>query len=346
MKESKDLTMIFRIIETSFFILPVFALTSAGKIQIRVIELRKDSLLVEELGGSDKERVLFITNNGNSITIYFKIERTENKMEVLKPYRMLVVQAKRETERKEISNPVYFISSINNQNEIVKTLNFDSIKVKNLVNSYSQTAKDKLSHLDLYISDRQDIRLKLMGVFDKPIFVPNKLDPKSVASDFVPYIEYYHATKGDIRFDKYHSEICIPLKFRNFISFGYLAGYNEKIMDNSHYNLMNIITSSLRKDLLTSVNILESRDRAVVNDISKEGFSFDHPNNTSFSKIFIVGSIILFDFFITETEKFSLRAVVRNIRPTDKSFRIGCQFYAQYPEEKKILSELIQYAVV
>jgi hypothetical protein len=97
--------------------------------------------------------------------------------------------------------------------------------------------------------------------------------------------------------------------------------------------------------LLLSSNIIESKEKAKITNVSNEGFAFDHNNTVNFSKLFVIGSIIIFDFHLSDTEKQTVRATVRNIRPTEKSYRIGCQFYVQYPEEKKAIEELIKYCV-
>jgi hypothetical protein len=344
-KEIKDREAILKLIQSSFQNLPVYTETSKGKIPIKVVSIKEEGVVVQNYGSTEKVRTLCVTNNGNVLSFDFSLIGSNANYEILSPVLLRVAPAKRLGERIDLNDPMYFITSITNQNEISKSLNFDSVKLKNLLGSYTAKVKDKFSFLDIYISDRQDFRLKLIGSYDKPIFIPDKADPTTVTSDFVPYSEYIVHSKFDKKYEKYVSEICIPLRYKNFISFGYISAFNLELMDNSHYNMLNIIANSLKKELLLSSNIIESKEKAKITNVSNEGFAFDHNNTVNFSKLFVIGSIIIFDFHLSDTEKQTVRATVRNIRPTEKSYRIGCQFYVQYPEEKKSIEELIKYCV-
>ncbi|HNB98336.1 MAG TPA: PilZ domain-containing protein, partial [Leptospiraceae bacterium] len=65
------------------------------------------------------------------------------------------------------------------------------------------------------------------------------------------------------------------------------------------------------------------------------------PQSKHFGKIFSIGGTILFDMYEDEKSLGTFRAVVRNIKPLEKLFRIGCQFF-HISDEHKIIDDLMQ----
>ena len=65
-------------------------------------------------------------------------------------------------------------------------------------------------------------RMRLMNSHEKPIFIPNISQPELVRPEFVPFNDYYSITKSSNFLDKYKSEICVPIKYKNFIMIGYV----------------------------------------------------------------------------------------------------------------------------
>ena len=56
---------------------------------------------------------------------------------------------------------------------------------------------------------------------------------------------------------------------------------------------------------------------------------------------FSIGGSILFEIYESDKSLGTFRAVVRNIKPLEKLFRIGCQFF-HTAEEDKMIEELMQ----
>ena len=100
---------------------------------------------------------------------------------------------------------------------------------------------------------------------------------------------------------------------------------HEERLDLNSFNLLNLIASAIKKEISDYRNYEESREKCKVSDIGQSDFSFLHPPNRHFTKIFYVGDIIIFDMFFN-TLKHTFRASVRNIRTLEKEYRIGCQF--------------------
>ena len=308
---------------------------------IKVVNIANEGLVIKSLGRNDTEpRTLFITNSGNVFRFTFTLIGSKNGYEVLKPILLEIKPASRVKER--ISGGKLYITNVTNQHDIAKSLVGDNVRINSIMKVYSQKVREKIPYLDLFIHDRYDTRLKLLIDHDKPIFVPNKTDPESVPENFIPYKEYYSLLKNSKQLERYISEISIPLKYKNMVTYGYLSAYNEVPMDISYMTIVETLGSAIKKDIFSHPVLHETKEAIPISDISEGGFSVLQQNSVTFGKIFLLGGTLIFDLCASANEKIVCRAIVRNIRPTEHHFRIGCQFYNEYEEEVKNLEAFIK----
>lgn len=186
-----------------------------------------------------------------------------------------------------------------------------------------------------------DARARLMTDTGKHIFVPDTKNQDSVTDAFIPFGEYIHIMKLGKGSNKYNSEICVPIKYKDFVLFGYIQILHLEKMNVNDYNLVLQVASKISKDFMESGIFNDSKFKATIMDISSNGFSVSHPQSKNFGKIFSIGGTIIFDMFEEENNLGTFRAVVRNIKPLEKLFRIGCQFF-HASEENTIIEELMK----
>ncbi len=72
-----------------------------------------------------------------------------------------------------------------------------------------------------------------------------------------------------------------------------------------------------------------------------QGLSFLHPPTRMMNRSFTPGSTVIFDLQFSPSTRNSYRAVIKNIKPTEKLFRLGCQFHPSKAEEMKSLEDYL-----
>jgi hypothetical protein len=340
-QEISDIQAIQKIIESSFFHVPVYMSYQNKHYQVKPIKMSPEGLIIRSIGRTDKgPRQLFITNSGNLFLFNFDYRGSKGDLEVLFPVNLHIEKAQRTAERIVLDSK-FFISNLVNQHEIARSISFDSLKINQVLANYANKVKGKIATLELYVNDRMDQRLRLLTDYEKPIFIPNRQIPESVTEDFVPFKEYFSLMKTTKNIDKYVSEICVPLKYKNLIPFGYLVAWNTTPLDQNGLKLVEAIADSMVKDIMNLNLIGEWRDKSYVADISEEGFSFLQGNSKNFSKILSLGAVVVFDLFFEESRSYPFRAIVRNILPTETAFRVGCQFFLHEDKETHNLKEIL-----
>ncbi|MCB1175964.1 MAG: PilZ domain-containing protein [Leptospiraceae bacterium] len=338
----KDIAAITRIIESSFFSLPVYMFFQNKNYPIKPVTLTPDGLIIKSIGRQDRgSRLLVITNGGNLFRFEFEFKGTNGNYEILFPKELHIIKATRDSGRTIIEGNNYLTNFVN-QSEIPKSINYDQSKIIALTKSYLDKLKDKIDHFEIVINERMDNKMRILNNFDKPIFIPHKLEPEQVPENCVPYKEYSLILKTSKTMKNFSSETTFALKYKNLVPFGYISAYNSKSMDINGFKLVEAISQSIYKDIINFNLISESKEKSAIADISQNGISFLHPNSKNFSKLFSIGAIIVFDLPISNNEKYTLRAIVRNIKPTETSFRVGCEFFRQTPGETEIVTSAIE----
>ena len=111
--------------------------------------------------------------------------------------------------------------------------------------------KDKIPHLEMFIHERIDVRLKLLQEYDKIIFIPDKLNPESVSDNYIPYNIYFQQVKFSKGIDKLISEITVPLKFRNVFTYGYISAQSHFPMDDYHLEFVQSLANNWKKTIFS-----------------------------------------------------------------------------------------------
>ena len=186
-----------------------------------------------------------------------------------------------------------------------------------------------------------DTRARMLADTGKHIFVPDTKSPESVTDEFIPFSEHVHLMRQGKGLTKFMSEICVPLKYRNIVIYGYLQIMHMEKTDVNDYNLVLLAAEKFCKEIEAADIFNESRLKSSILDISGTGFSFSHPQSKHFGKLFSIGGTILFDMYEEEKSLGTFRAVVRNIKPLEKLFRIGCQFF-HMADEHTIVDDLMK----
>lgn len=344
-KELNDPVTIFKMIETLYKQFPVFTLINGKPLQVKIMAIKNQGLFIQSPDDNPNpaERVLVLTNAGNLLHFKFKVSTKDPRgIELLYPVQLVIKTATRTTNRYQATGkvPLYITNSVG-QAMIAHDLTDDTMKVESILKPYVQKLKGKFTDVEFFVHERMDTRARLMADTGKHIFVPDTKSPDSVKEGFIPYNEYIHLMKQGKGSSKYLSEICVPLKYKNIVLYGYLQILHLEKTDVNDYNLVLHAANKICKEIMDSEIFNESRYNATIMDISSTGFSFSHPQSKHFGKIFSIGGTLLFDMFEGDKNLGTFRAVVRNIKPLEKLFRIGCQFF-HMADENKIIDELIK----
>ena len=343
-KEITDPISIYKMVETLFKQFPVYTVIEKKPLQVKILAIKNQSVLIQSPDENPSliDRLLVLTNAGNLLQFKFKVVTKDPRgIELLQPIALTIKTATRTNSRYQAAKVPIHISNIISQTMIPHDLSDDTMKVESLMKTYIQKLKVKFAEVDFFIHERMDIRMRMISDTGKHLFVPDTKNPESVSENFIPYNEYMHLAKQSKDFQKHLSEICVPLKYKNIVLFGYLQVLHSDKMDVNDYNLVLHAANKFCNEIEESDIFNQSRHRSDLMDISSTGLSFSHPQSKHFGKLFSIGGSILFEIYESDKSLGTFRAVVRNIKPLEKLFRIGCQFF-HTAEEDKMIEELMQ----
>lgn len=342
-KEITDPNSIFKMIETLYKQFPVYTLINKKPLQVKVLAIKNNSILIQSPENiTPAERFLFLTNAGNLLQFKFTVVTKDPRgIELLQPTSLFIKNATRTNDRYQVAKVPIYLSNIISQTMIPHDLADDTMKIEALAKPYIQKLKGKFSEVSFFIHERMDTRMRLLADSGKHLFVPDSKAPESVTENFIPFNEYIHLVKQNKELNKYLSEICIPLKYKNIVLFGYIQILNLEKTNINDYNLVLHAVNKFCDEIAESDIFNESKMKCSVMDISSNGLSFSHPQSKHFGKLFSIGGTILFNIYEENVNLGTFRAVVRNIKPLEKLFRIGCQFFHTF-EEHAIIENLIK----
>ena len=348
-KEITDKNSIQRIVNNLFGSIPVYLKFFDKDVQVKVIALKKQGLLVRLPVKMEKgNRILSVIYNNHKFSGVFSVLGSDSiGHEVLSPVVFTIEEAKREINRVEFSPESKDYNRIKIENivnfiDVNKAIGFSDKKVEVLVSTVDAKLKNKHPDSMIYLSARMDNRLRLMHNYDKSIFVSNRFDSKSVEMDYLPYEEYNKIIQLNKLPENFVSEISIMIKYKGYTPLGYIQVLSEKALTQADFESVETLAKTLSVSIVKTGVFHESSELCTVQDISLQGLSFMHPQSRFFSKSFAVGETIYFDLLVDEQKKGTLRAIIRNIKNTEKDFRVGCQFYNIRDEEFSYLEELIE----
>ncbi|MCB1158247.1 MAG: PilZ domain-containing protein [Leptospiraceae bacterium] len=336
----KDIESINKIIDTLFFVFPVYLVVDGKPLYIKVVMNTDKGLVVRtpksvELVGD--KRIITITNEGN-LYLFLFLKIGENKgYEILQPVNLHIKKAQRKSKRIYVANENFglFVTNIIKQNDVSHYLTDNSTKMTGIIRSHMPALQSRYTRASIIIQERPDSRLRLLMNYDKPIFIPNIGNPQIMGEDFIPYKDYRDMLKTNKLEESIQSEICIPLIYRYYCTVGYVLVHHSEVMTKDDFSHVNLIVNSIKREIVNSGVVHESKEICSLYDLSKEGLSFLHPPTKSYNKLFQNGEPIVFDLVYSEAEKDTLRGVVRNLLPMEKEFRIGCQFHPKTGEDLK-----------
>lgn len=334
-KEILDKENILKIIQTLFVALPVNMIVEKKSVPVHIVAIKPQGLVISKIPErmDSSLRILTLTNNGSLFIGQFTAVGGDSQYEILQPLKMNVRLASRNRPRLEIKNKFnVYITNIINISDISSSLIGDTFSIGNILKTHISKLKVKYEYANIVASDRLDNRARIMYNYNSPVFVPNAKNESSVSDKFVPYKEYYMLTKGN-KSDKFVGDISVPIKYRNITPIGYVHIMHSEELTVDDFNTVSLTAAAVRRDLVSAEIFSEIKDHCELVDISYDGFAVIYPSNRSFSRIFTQGANILVDIVFTEEQKYTVRAVVRNIKSQEKDFRAGCQFYSQSPEE-------------
>ena len=322
---------------------PTFLFYNKKQYPVKVISISNDEIIIKTIPITETTsttRILTSVDNKSLYIFTFEFLGARGLYEVIRPHSLEIVPAYSLTNKK---NPErLYVTNIVNQTDLVKTLVANNDITNHYVRDVIKKIQMSVSHLDLFIHERVDVRLKLLQEYDKIIYIPDKSNPASVPSEFLPYEIYYRQVKYTKGIDKLISEITVPLKFRNIFTFGYVTLLNDIPMDASYLEIATTIASNWKKHIFTENILHESQEGNVILDINSKQFSFYHENFTNFGKIFNIGATIIFEVCFSAEEKVLCKGIVKGIIPTEKHFKITCEFMFYSEEESKKTIEFLK----
>lgn len=338
---SQDSAQIKKVFEEKYPSLPIFMFHNGKQFPVKVISIDEKGIIIKSVNRVDKDsRIITLTHEGNLYKFTMEFLGASGNFEILNPVVLEKIPASRLLNR--IKPDRLYITNISNQSDIIKSIVSDSVRVNNILRSFQNKVKDKIPNLELFIHERQDVRLKLLNDHDKIIFIPNKNEKETVTPEYVPYFDYINQLKNAKGMDRIVSEITIPIKFKGMFTLGYLSAQHYLPMDESYLQVVNALATNIKKEILSQPIINESKEASMVVDINSEGFSIFHTNFANFGKLFSIGGIIIFDLCSSPEDKIVAKAIIRNIKATEKQFRIGCQFYSNSPEDFKPILDFLK----
>ncbi|TGK31527.1 PilZ domain-containing protein [Leptospira gomenensis] len=346
-----DPEAIHKILQSLFTKLPVAILVNGRPFPARVAGLKDAVRIVVTLpSGTEPEpsRTLFLIHNHHRFAANFKVEmhNPSNGVELLQANSIHVSTAQRAEQRIHVdpsANGKTSLTNIINQTNLRKTLGFADKKIDEIVKKHAKQLRDNYPFSGIFFSDRMDNRLRLMYNFDQPIFVSDRTSrgDGSGGPQFLPFSEYLKLISVNKLEARITSEISIMIRYKGYTPLGYIQILSEKELTTNDFNSANIAANAVSKEIIASGFFQESKEKCAVDNISLQGLGFFHPQSIFFSRSFTVGETILFDLNLDAERKGTFRAVIRNINNTDKTFRIGCEFFNLNEREENMIQTYV-----
>lgn len=336
-KEITDPAQIKKIVETLFKVSTVYMDVIGESIPVKFIDYKPEGILIRtsKTNSDSSEKILTVTNKDN----IFTFDCTETGSD---DFGNLILNVSKvsinDIASLSTSDVQFEVTSIISPTEIFKALNDD--RVVQLIKRAPKVSY-MFDFFEVYISERPTSRMRLMSAHDRPIFVPNILSPDSVKPDFVPYPEYIAMTKNSTVLDKYKAEICIPIKYKNYILIGYAHAMHSTRLDLNSYNTFRLVASSVIRDVHTSGIFDETKEKCPVIEFAKDYIRFLHPPTRQSNRLFSVGAQIIFDLIARGGNKKFVRGTVKAIKPTQKDYSITCEFGTMSKEEQESIQDFI-----
>jgi hypothetical protein len=336
-KEVTDIHSIKKLVDTLFKMSPVYLEVNGESIPIKYIEFKPEGILIRtpKSDSDTNERILTVTNKDNLFQCNcLEIGSDDFGNSILKPLKLQI----QEISNLSNSDNTFSITNIVTPPDIFSALN-DS-RVSQIIKR-APKVNYMFDFFEVYISEKMTSRMRLIATHDKPIFIPNISNPEQVRPEFVPFKDYISLTKGSNFLDKYKAEICIPIKYKNFVLIGYAHAMHGNRLDYNSYNTFRLVASSVVRDIHTSGLFEETKEICPVMEIGKDFIRFLHPPTRQANRIFSMGAQIIFDLVAKGGNRKYVRGEIKGIKPTLKDFSITCDFSTVGREEQEAIIDFI-----
>lgn len=350
-KVINDGIQIIDILKTLHRLVPFYLSVEGIKTQIKPISISRLGIFtpipIHLISECDVVRKITLTYNNKKLEFQFNSTPTKHRyIEHFKPINLIISEASREDiDRIKVENDddeTLHLTQIINCNNIHKLLAFESAKIDSVIKKYQSLLHNKFSTAIITLTAKQDARLRLLNKHDKPIFIPNISENINPNFEFLSYEEYSKKiVMPGLIDDRFKSEICIVIKYKEYIPIGYLQVNHKDILPAPSFDFVKAITNRLSKELIDTGYFRESTEQCNIVDLSQNGLSFLFSQSTFFIKSFAIGEFLIFDLQIGQ-KRISIKAVIRNIKNMESKFRMGVQFIDLNQEASSTISNYLE----
>ncbi|MCB1176178.1 MAG: hypothetical protein KDK36_01250 [Leptospiraceae bacterium] len=334
---------IWKVLNLLFIKKKVSLLNKYGKSFPAEVDQGKDNTLIlksEGINQNSATRLLLAKNENKVFICESKVKGLSSDGGLIVTPSKITVRQETEEDKKEYVPPKLYVNGIISLSDITVFLGDD--KIKELVKNHSRRLMHLFDIYKVYLSDKQDERIRLMKTFDQPIIILNREESKSVPDISVPHHEYVKSIKTERMPAEYKAEISVPIKYRHFIIIGYVQVFHKSRLDINSFNLVSLVASTIKKDLSDYKNYEESKELCRITAFTSTEITFLHSMNKHFSRIFRIGNQIIFNISTSKDVKITVRGIVKNISPLDKYFSVSCGFHNLTIEQLEKLEELVE----
>jgi hypothetical protein len=341
-KEIVDSEGVLKVISALFGKLPVTILSEGKEFTVKVIALKNKALIINTaLKFPSKARIMSLVHNGSRFIAQFSLIGGDgNGIEVLQPLKISIGEAKRQGNRVEVSstsNSALTVTNLINIIDISKAIGFDDKKVDALLLSYRGKLASVFPNSSIFFSGRADNRLRLMQHYDKPIYIVDRKNKSTANPMYLPFDEYLRIFDTSKLTEDLISEISVPIRYKNYLSLGYVQILSDKPLDMDAFEKLTIFSQAVSRDIVATGVFQESKEICQVMDLSAGGISFLHAPTRAFSRNVTMNGTLIFDVTMGPDKRGTFRGIIKNIRNQETNYRVGCQFYNTNPTDLEIL---------
>ncbi|TGL58251.1 PilZ domain-containing protein [Leptospira ognonensis] len=341
-KEITDIDGILKVVSALFGKLPVCIIHENKELPVKIIALKNKALIINSaLKFTSKARILTLVHNGSKFLAQFTLVGGDgNGIEVLQPLKISIRPATRQGNRVEVAdsaNGSLRVTNLINIVDITKAIGFDDKKVDLILLAYRAKLAKIFPTSSIYFAGRADNRLRLMQHYDKSIYIIDRKNKSTANPLYLPFDEYLRIFDTSKLADDLISEIALPIRYKGYMSLGYIQVLSDKPLDMEVFNQITLFSQAISRDIVATGVFQESKENCPVIDLSSGGISFLHAPTRAFSRNVTMNGTIIFDLVMNADTKATFRGVIKNIRNLEANYRVGCQFYHPNVRDQEIL---------
>lgn len=345
-KEITDIDGILKVVSALFGKLPVCIIHENKELPVKIIALKNKALIINTaLKFTSKGRILTLVHNGSKFLAQFTLIGGDgNGIEILQPLKISIRPATRQGNRIEMTdaaNGAIRVTNLINIIDITKAIGFDDKKVDLILLAYKAKLAKIFPTSSVYFAGRADNRLRLMQHYDKPIYILDRKNKSTANPMYLPFDEYLRIFDTSKLADDLISEIALPIRYKGYLSLGYVQVLSDKPLDMEVFNQVTLFSQAISRDIVATGVFQESKENCPVIDLSSGGISFLHAPTRAFSRNVTMNGTIIFDLVMNAETKATFRGIIKNIRNLEANYRVGCQFYHPNVRDQEILESYL-----